>query len=465
MSRIRVSRPKVTGLAGLVAGLLVGVATAVLAGSAVAHQLAPGKPEAFLEATHVPPLLTAPGEPVALRYDVYCAPAGEPVTDAPCPASGSVFVRPGRVGAFTEIVLREDRDAAEGRFVAAVPAAIARSSAGFTYYAVIRSAVTQRPVTLPAGGATAPQRSVPLLRSVVAALPAHDFGKTPAADERVVEASWGTGPGEVGLENVGKNLPPIGGSSFDVSPDGDVHVLDEANRRMLVFEAGASGPTRVPLAINGTLADMSVGGDGTVYVLETVHRGSPAGLLRIFGANGAAKGASELAEQASQVRVGPTGPLVLETTSGQWMSAADKERTLDPSAQKASGRAGRLLAGGREVVIFRSGNELRASLTVPGFLPRSWRIVSETPLAEVQLAEPIGDRLVVVVRTYTDQSDEFLVLVLGRTGVEQRLSIDSADWAETAPLSRFRLVGPSLYQLGSTPAGLFVDRIDLEVKP
>jgi hypothetical protein len=43
-------------------------------------------------------------------------------------------------------------------------------------------------------------------------------------------------------------------------------------------------------------------------------------------------------------------------------------------------------------------------------------------------------------------------------------SVASADWAETAPLSRFRLRGSGLYQLGSTPGGLFVDRFDLEVR-
>ena len=33
----------------------------------------------------------------------------------------------------------------------------------------------------------------------------------------------------------------------------------------------------------------------------------------------------------------------------------------------------------------------------------------------------------------------------------------------TAPLSRFRAVGGSLYQLGSAPDRLFVDRYDLGV--
>jgi hypothetical protein len=52
--------------------------------------------------------------------------------------------------------------------------------------------------------------------------------------------------------------------------------------------------------------------------------------------------------------------------------------------------------------------------------------------------------------------------VLGNRGLVRTFSLDSADWAEAAPLSRFRLVGHFLYQLGSTPAGLFVDRFDLE---
>ncbi len=88
---------------------------------------------------------------------------------------------------------------------------------------------------------------------------------------------------------------------------------------------------------------------------------------------------------------------------------------------------------------------------------------SGTPVAEVQLAEPIGARLLLVVRLYTDDRDEFAALILGSAGLVQKLSLSSADWAETAPLSRFRLMGSSLYQLGSTPDGVFVDRYDLKV--
>jgi hypothetical protein len=81
----------------------------------------------------------------------------------------------------------------------------------------------------------------------------------------------------------------------------------------------------------------------------------------------------------------------------------------------------------------------------------------------VQLAEPLGNRVVVVVRTFTDSDAAFLVLLLDGSGLAHRFSLEPSDWAESAPLGRFRLVGSSLYQLGSTTRGVFVDRFDLKV--
>jgi hypothetical protein len=137
---------------------------------------------------------------------------------------------------------------------------------------------------------------------------------------------------------------------------------------------------------------------------------------------------------------------------------------LSAGAQVESGRSGQPFPDGREVVILRTGNEVRAALVGASGVLRTWRLTSDTPLAEVQLAEPLGTGLLLVVRAYTDTAAEFVVLVLDRTGAARRFSVDASDWAETAPLSRFRLAGSSLYQLGSTPDGIFVDRFDLEVE-
>jgi hypothetical protein len=413
-----------------------------------------------LEAAHLPPLLTRPGEQVELRYDAYCAEGDD--EEQPCDIGGTVFARNGDVGAFSPLPLHVDATAEEGRYIALVPPQITGFPGGFTYYAILRSESNGAQITVPAGGAAAPQRSLPLGSSVDVHLGPHAFGRTRAADARVAEAAWGDGPNDAGLEQ-GRNLPPIGGASFDVTRTGDVYVLDEAHRRLLRWRAGERMPSRVPLAVNGTLADMSIAGDGTIYVLETAGGTHHAELLRTFEPDGSQRGTAEIPERASQVRVGPSGPFVLQQPSGQWMQTARGGAPLTPLVQAAAGRAGRPIHGG-EVVVLRRGNEIRAALVSAGLVRRSWVMTSETPLAEVQLAEPVGDDLVVVARVYTADRDEFIALVLGERGLVGSFSLDSADWAETAPLSRFRVAKSSLYQLGSTPTRLFVDRFDLEVK-
>jgi hypothetical protein len=118
----------------------------------------------------------------------------------------------------------------------------------------------------------------------------------------------------------------------------------------------------------------------------------------------------------------------------------------------------------RALLVDRVGDgELRVAQLRGNGLLRSWRVTSATPLGEVQLAEPHGNGVVVVTHAYTDDRDEFLVLVLGDRGLAERFAVASDSWTETAPLARFRLAHGALYRLRTTPAGAFVDRFDLEV--
>ncbi|MGH3064677.1 MAG: hypothetical protein ACRDOF_00045 [Gaiellaceae bacterium] len=455
------ARRTLAGQAGLVACLAAGVVIIAFSGSALGHQSTRAEYEGRLAATHIPPLLTTPGEAAALRYDAYCVGGGEE-SESSCDVEGVAYVRPGETGPFAEISIVEDPRATEGRYVASLPDA-ARWSEGFSYYAVLVDRTTGATVTLPSGGAAAPQHSRPLGRAVQIDLGTHAFDATRRHDARAVQAAWGDGPRDVGLEQ-GRNLPPIGGSSFDVGRDGTVLVLDEANRRVLNWRKGAQAPERMPVAIAGTLADMSLAADGSLYVLESVAVPGHAPLVRRFDGYGRELEAFEIAEPtASQIRIGPDGPAALQHPSGQWMPVTEGGAPLGAAGQRSRGRAGRLHPGGREVVVLRHLNEIRIALSRANGTRLSWRVTSETPLAEVQLAEPLGNRLVLVVRVYMDDRDEFVALVLSERGLAARFSLDSADWAETAPLTRFRLVGSSLYQLGSTPTGLFVDRFDLEV--
>lgn len=447
---------------GSMAGLLAGATTVALAGGSVVRT-GTSEPRMTIEATHLPPLLTRAGEEVELAYEAFC-PGGddEGGIEAPCEVTGTVFARPTSKGSFASIPLETATSAAGRELVATVPEEIAAAPGGFEYYATLTA--DSASITLPAGGASAPHKSVRLERPTVVDLGRHVFGEARRPSARVAEASWGTGPSEVGLET-GRNLPPIGASAFDVGRDGSVYLLDEARHRVLRWDEGARAPQQIPLSVSGSLADMTVAPDGSIYVLETVAGPGGSPVLLRFDRDGRELGRGETADRtASQIRMGARGPVVLQQPSHEWMPVTVRGTMAGAEAQRRSGRVGRPVAAGGDVTVLRRGDEIRVAITTGGGTRLSWRVVSDTPIGEVQLAEPLGGgRLAVVFRAFTDDEAEFIVLVLDSHGVRERFSVSAADWAESAPLGRFTVVGSSLYRLGSSPQGAFVDRFDLEV--
>jgi hypothetical protein len=399
-----------------------------------------------------------PGEPATLRYAIVCAPRED---GGPCAGSGEVYVRAGHAGPYERIPLVRGDDSSEGRYFAEVPPALAASRTGFSYYAVLRDGGTGASITVPAGGAAAPDRSIPLGDATQVELGTHEFGVPRRADTRVLQASWGNEPGQAGLAG-SRALGFAGPASFDVGSDGTVTLLDQVNSRA---ERWARGRVEaVTLAVSGGLADFAVEPDGTMDVLEPPNRLTPVPLLRSFRSDGTARWTQRLADRTwAKLALGPAGPTVLQQPSEQWLPAAEQGIALDRGTQAGRGRPGRPFAHGREVVVDRVGSgELRLAELAGNAVVRSWRITSETPLGEVQLAEPRGNELVVVLKTYTDERAEYDVLVLRQRSAAERFSIEPSEWAESAPLARFRLAGSALYQLGSTAAGVFVDRFDLK---
>jgi hypothetical protein len=434
------------GAAGILAGIVAGIGlTAVSAGSPLeASETGP------IEAAHLPPVLTLPGEPVTLRFAIVCAPRDD---GRPCGGSGEVYLRAGQAGPFRRLELEAGADSKEGRYFVRVPADVAQSPDGFSYYAVLRGGATAETVTVPTGGPDAPHRSFAVANATRLELGPHEFGRVRRPDARVVAARWGGGAGEVGLTGT-RALGFTGPSSFDVQPDGTVTLLDRANGRIQRWVRGR--PEAVPVEVSGGLADLAVEPDGTLHVLEPPNREMPHPYLRSFRPDGAPKWARLLSERTwGGLASGPDGPIVLQQPSEQWFGAGERR-----------GKPGRSVAHGRQLVVARVGDaELRVADLAGTRVKSAWRITSATPLGEVQLVEPIGSGLVAVVKAYTDDRAEFLVLRLERTRIVKQLAVTSAAWAETAPLARFRLSGSSLYHLGSTPEGAFVDRFDLEVNP
>ncbi len=451
-------RPGIRSLAGGAAGIVTGVIGGIaLTSISAASGLAPVAPG--LDAVHVPPVLTRPGEPIRLRYAIVCPPRDD---GRPCDGSGSVYVRAGQSGPFRRLALSRGEDSVEGRYFVDLPRQIASAPDGFSYYTVLRDDASGATVTVPAGGETAPERSFPLRHATEVSLGTHMFGLDRAPDERILAAPWGGAVGEAGLGG-SRDLGFSGPSSFDVAADGTVVLLDQLNGRVERWSRRGVQATNVE--VSGGLADFALEPGGTMDVLEPPNRTIPAPVLRSFREDGSARWAQRLSDRTwAKLAVGPAGPTVQQQPSEQWLPVAEDGTALGRSAQAGRGRPGRLFANGREVVVERVGaGELRLAELEGNAIDRSWRITSATALGEVQLAEPNRDRLVVVTKTYTDDRSEYVVLVRDRSGIVNSFPVESLEWAESAPLARFRLVDSSLYRLGSTRAGVFVDRFDLEV--
>ena len=62
---------------------------------------------------------------------------------------------------------------------------------------------------------------------------------------------------------------------------------------------------------------------------------------------------------------------------------------------------------------------------------------------------------------WNEKHAQFRVLRLGPEGLLQSFDVDPAEWAESAPLSRFRLRGSTLYQLRSDPSGIEIARFEI----
>jgi hypothetical protein len=444
-------RPSFRSLAGGAAGIAAGVIGGVVVTSvstAGPTPVAGGR--ALIDATHVPPVLTVRDEPIRLRYGLVCTPRADGL---PCDGSGTVYLRAGQSGPFHPYALQRGDESKDGRYYLDVPTEIEGSPDGFSYYANLRDDATGATVSLPSGGADAPQLSLPLGEPVMVALGRHPFGEVRDPDARAAEAGWGSQPDQVGLAG-SRELGYTGPSSFDVEPDGTVDLLDSVNERVLRWSRGRI--ERIPVAGRLELADFAAEADGGFDVLDD------AGTVRSLRADGSQRWAQKLADRTwAKLDRGPT---VLEQPSEQWMPLAESGVPLSRAEQKRAAHTPKPLANGHALLLDRVGDgELRVAELRGGLPLHTWRITSETALGEVQLAESHGNGVVVVMRAYTDDRDEFVVLVLGARGLVQRFSVASGSWTETAPLARFRLSHGGLYRLRTTQTGAVVDRFDLEV--
>jgi hypothetical protein len=428
----------------------VGIGMTVLAGGVVsAHdgstEPLPAVERGLRDVLHTPPSFVREGDSVGLRYDVVCQ------ADAfgkPCAPTGSVFLRSAGERGYRAVHLARSGEATLTAMVD-VPAG------GLSYYAVIDAAGSS--ITVPAAGGAAPQRMWAAGDITSVRLGAHVFGRARKPDLRLLSAAWGSGPGALGLLT-GRELARVGPSAFDLAPDGSVVVLDQVNDRLATYPTAGGGPRYLPIPFDGGEGDVALGEDGTAYVLD---QGTEP-VVRSYAASGARVAVAPVSGSgADMLRATSTGAVMHGYPGEMWLPVGGADHLLQPSQQAASARPSRPGADGSEVVVSASDAQAFFALVRGDRVVRAWQVSSGTNLGEIQLAEPYGNGLLVVLRVWTSQRAEFVALVLSATGLASSFSIDAVEWAESAPLGRFKLDESRLFQLRSTSTGAEVVAFDL----
>jgi hypothetical protein len=281
----------------------------------------------------------------------------------------------------------------------------------------------------------------------------------------------------VGANGVGWEQPAegalLGPWSFEIGADGRTWLLDELNKRLLGWPAGAPArPTAVvPLPVFP--ADFVHGPGGDVYLTAP---GTPAEKTMVgyrVGPAGQVRWRQPLASDIfnDQLRLGPDGAVYqvgrhwipITTPSGAPLSVTEQQRLTRSYRPLPGGGALRLTAS--------SAQEVRvAVLNAAGRTVRSWRITSDTELGLPLGAWPEltgGDPVVLLDvfdwnRTTEQNRMEQVALRLTSDGAVARVHLDNANWGDT-PVTEYRL-GPdgALYQLRtSRTAGVTIARYRL----
>jgi hypothetical protein len=133
-----------------------------------------------------------------------------------------------------------------------------------------------------------------------------DWGAVGSADGVVARLDQGDGEGQVGRVGGVGDEQPLCPSSFDVAPDGSIHVADWVHERVLVLTPGGVYRRAVPLPVKRPV-DIAVGARGDLAV-TTLGLGATAFEL---GADGRVTGRYEVETGvAERIALTPGGPHV-----------------------------------------------------------------------------------------------------------------------------------------------------------
>ncbi len=420
-------------------GARAGVAAALAAVSGLATPAAATSPHAAaapdvsIQIFSRSPVLVRAGERVRIPVDVACVSGG-----SPCRAEVTMSVRDpdgawrGRTaGAATGL-----------RFDLSAPASRAAPAGRIEYRLSARDALGNG-VTLPAAGSlqvyvTGRMRSVDL--------PATRAGRI-RTGATVLYMPWGSGPGSAGL-SVGDESATVGPSSFDVDAAGRIHVADLLHGRIAVFRGG-NLLREVPAPLPAR-TDIAVSAHGVTYAASQEP--------------GQTVVARRLAPDGTTLDERPAGTGVLSAVRATGARGFVRTLPLDAWVPVGGGApsTGRPVPGGGVLLQSVVGNAVRLGIATGDRVSAAIEVRSSETLGELALAEPNGrGGYVVVVHVVgsTAAADRYEVVRVHRDLTVSAFAVPNESYAETIPLSRFRLGRDgNLYRMATSPDGVRIVR-------
>ncbi|HEX2089134.1 MAG TPA: hypothetical protein VHI54_04250 [Actinomycetota bacterium] len=435
--------------AGAVA-LVVGIPLSGEVGLGDASRAASLDPPASIDLFYTPPGLVRAGSTVRVSVDAICTTTG----GSQCPVDVTLGTQ---VGAEPwETVTRSAESGAEFDVTDAAARA-GGNGAGMVRFFL--RAHTGTELATSAGNPRAPLKFwvVPEMQKIQ--IPAIPFGQV-RKPTNVLFLPWGAGRTKAGL-SPGRESLTGGPSSFDVDDRGRIHLLDTEQDRLAVFSEGEL-IREVRLALDSD-ADVSVAADGTAYVLEVRDDIAE---VRAVSSSGTVQPAQPLGEALSaHVRTVGAKAYANLLPADAWVRVP--EAGMIPTAAIPSDTfTGIPISGDAKLVRIATDRSIRLATVSGDEVSNAVEVQSDTPLGEVALAEPDGNGgywcVVRVWRENPAPADQYHVLHISGEEIVESFAVSSEQFADTPPLSRFRLAnGGNLYQLTTSPSGVRIVRFEL----
>jgi hypothetical protein len=444
-ARWRVSVALIGAIA--MAGSVPLLRSAAESGGATGAEPAP-KPK-LLEVYAGSPVLARMGERVLLPVRVVCtASDGEP-----CPALVTVAVRSGEDAQWRAVTTPATPDL---EFDLSAAAARAGTGAGSVEFFVRARGPAGSTVTLPAAGASAPQRFFVAHEMRVIRAPEIPFGRVRTGTTALF-LPWGSGPGRAGLVP-GRESATLGPSSFDVDATGRIYLADAMQHRIAVFSRGRlRRETVLPL---GARADVALTKTGSLFAMD--QSGPNVTLRRIDPAGRPGPSLSLGRALLGQIRTDGEEAVADLLPEDQW-AAVDAGRS---GSLARSGTSTGRPAHGAQLLRAIDEHSLRLGTVSGGRVVDAVEVRFPDLLGEVALAEHDGSggywAVVHVWRSHPSPADQFQVVHLTAGRIVDSFAVGDSRFADTPPLGRFRLgQDGNLYQLMTRSDGMRIVRYRL----